>query len=287
MGSKFLPLLLALIPMFGWGANAVLIAKLSRLAGGLKSGLFIQASALAISLLFLPIFFSPPRAIDWLLVLFAGGSGALTYYLYCRCLKEGSVPIVVPIVSAWALVSFVLGIIFLKESLTTLKIVGTGLTILGIIFLSINWRGIKSLKTIISAGVLTALVVALGMGVNSFIMGLISRQTGWFFGSFLMRVSMVLFLLSLYLFKQPNINKKLVSPISWKLLLPAAILEFVAFTAYNLAVSKYEISYVSVISSASPLITVIFARFFLYEKTSLIQKVGTFFTVCGIISLNI
>ena len=77
------------------------------------------------------------------------------------------------------------------------------------------------------------------------------------------------------------------SKIPWKLLLAAGILDVVAFTTYNMAVSKYDVSFVSVISSASPLVTVVLASIVFKEVTTTVQKIGIALIILGVIGLQL
>lgn len=66
-----------------------------------------------------------------------------------------------------------------------------------------------------------------------------------------------------------------------------ALLDVIATTGYNLAVSRYEVSYVSVISSASPLVSVVLASVLFKDRTDIIQKAGIFLIIAGIMGLQV
>ncbi|OGK25818.1 hypothetical protein A3A46_00185 [Candidatus Roizmanbacteria bacterium RIFCSPLOWO2_01_FULL_37_13] len=280
-----LPLILSVIPMFSWGLIAILAAKLSRKVGGFNSGFLIQLFAFLGTLLISPLFFSIPGKINWLGLIIQGLLGAGTYIIYCKALEKGKVPIIVPIVSAWALISAVLGIVFLGEPIYLLKAVSIFIITLGIIILTINWNQIKRNQlNLFNPGVVFALMVAVGWGFSFFYLGSLSRQMGWFFTTVGTRMFVMISFFLGYISITNRTN--MFQNVPWKVLFPIAALDVVAFTTYNLAVSRYDVSYVSVISSASPLVAVILGEFLLKEKTSLLQKLGIVIIIVGIIGLQ-
>jgi transporter family protein len=253
----------------------------------LRGGLLIQTSALIVGLLIWPLVFSLPLHISWGWLAFLGLMGAGMYFIYCRALSVGKVQIVVPITSVWALFSAFFGIIFLHESISWHKIVSILIIVSGVILLSVDWRRVKQLGSdVLSSGALEALVVAIGWGIIFFLMGPISRSQGWYFTTLGNRLFIVLGLLALF-FTIPGKLDLSPARIPWKLLFWVGVLDTLAFMAYNLAVSRYEVSYVSVVSSASPLVAALLAHFFLKEKISGWQRVGMAAVIGGIILLQI
>jgi len=280
-----LPLFLSLIPMFGWGLISVLAANLSRKVGGFNGGLLIQLFAFLGTLLISPIFFSLPEKINWFGLIIQGILGAGTYIFYCQALEKGKVPIVVPVVSAWAFISVILGVIFLGEVISPIKAISIFITILGIIILTINWNKITRTRiNLFNPGVLLALLVALGWGFSFFYLGPLTKQMGWFFTTIGSRTFIIISFFLAYFLRPQQSN--LFQGVPWKVLLPIAALDVVAFTTYNLAVSRYYVSYVSVISSASPLVAVVLGEFWLKEKTTRWQKFAIAVIILGIIGLQ-
>lgn len=89
--SFFIPLAFSLVPMLGWGALGVLVAKISQRVGGLNAGFLIQGSAFALTLLIWPLFFSVPENINWQTLVFVSAMGTAAYAAYCHALKVGKV----------------------------------------------------------------------------------------------------------------------------------------------------------------------------------------------------
>lgn len=285
--ETFLPLLISVFVMVSWGIIGILVAKISRAVGALAAGFSIMLSALLLTIFIWPIFFSIPNVINWKAFIMLGVLGGGVYALYCRLLRTNKVSIIVPITSTWAFISAGLGIFFLHESVSLLKILSMVLVIFGIVALSINWSSArKKILSLFSFETALALLAALGWGLYFFFLSPISKQTGWFLTTLLTRIFVTLTLFLLFL---PQLRRKAVflKKIPWKVLLSAAVLDVFAFTGFNLALSKYEVSFVSVIASASPLITVVLAAVLLKEKTIFIQKVGIALVLIGIIGLQL
>ena len=284
--EAFIPLLISVFIMASWGIIGILVAKISRAVGALAAGFLIMFSALLLTIFIWPIFFSIPSIINWQAFIMLGVLGGGVYALFCHLLKIGKVSVVVPITSIWAVITASLGILFLHEFVNPLKILSIVLVVFGVVILSVNWSKKRKVSSIFSLQAACALLVALGWGLYFFFLGPISKQTGWFSTTLLIRIFVTLTLFVLLL---PQLKRKaiLFKKIQWKVLLSAAILDVFGFTGYNLAVSRYEVSYVSVIASASPLITVILAAVFLKEKTNFIQKLGMGLVIAGIIGLQL
>lgn len=284
--EAFIPLLISVFTMVSWGILGILVAKISRAVGALAAGFLIMFSALLLTIFIWPIFFSIPSIINWQAFIMLGVLGGGVYALFCHLLKTGRVSVIVPITSVWAVVTASLGILFLHEFVNPLKILSIILVISGVVILSVNWSKKRKVLSIFSLQTAFALLAALGWGFYFFFLGPISKQTGWFSTTLLIRIFVTL---TLFILLLPQLKKKAVlfKKIPWKVLLSAAILDVFGFTGYNLAVSRYEVSYVSVIASASPLITVILAAVFLKEKTNFIQKLGMGLVIVGIIGLQL
>ncbi len=90
----------------------------------------------------------------------------------------------------------------------------------------------------------------------------------------------------LFLFQGKKLTE-LFKDIAWKWIIPGAICDVIAFSIYNYALTRYEVSYVSVISSAAPLVSTILAILFLKEKLTVFQITGFILVMIGVICLNI
>jgi len=276
-------LLLSLIPMIGWGLNAIFIAKISRIVGEALSSLLILFTSTLFILSIFPIASGESLSFRVLDFAYLGLLGAIAYYLYNKALAVGRVSVVVPITTTWGAVSSMLGILFLNEQLTMLKIFSI-VTITSGIFLVAKKK--KDSKTKNKNEISLAILISVLYGFLFFLVGRSSKGLGWYPTTVGLQVFNVLFLFIFLLGSLKRIKTKL-SLIPWKLLMGAGFVDAVALTGYNYAVNKYDISFVAVIASAAPLVSVLLASIFLREKTNLVQKIGILIIVCGIIMLQI
>lgn len=127
----------AILTAFVWGF-VPLLEKMGLVKVAPLVGLFYRSLGVLIGILFLGIFLKPQeiKAIDLrsALLLIIGGFLASFAAQICfyHGLKIGEVSRVVPISGSYPLIAFVLGIIFLGESLSPAKIIGVASIILGI-----------------------------------------------------------------------------------------------------------------------------------------------------------
>src|SRR3989338_5452334 len=78
-----------------------------------------------------------------------------------------------------------------------------------------------------------------------------------------------------------------IKEIPWKYVIGAAITDTVGFAIYNIAITQGELSYVSIITSSSSIVTVLLSYLFLKEKLNRIQLFGFCFSLAGIILLQL
>lgn len=284
--NSVIPLLVSLTCMFGWGVENFLMAKISRTIGAVKGGALIQFLAFLITLIFIPLFFTKNH-FEIIQPMFLGLLTAVTFVMFCKAMNNGNLTLIMPIVESWSLVTSILGIIFFRESVTIYKILSIVFVISGIVMLSVDWPTLKSKSNFMfSGGVVLAMLVSLGFGISNFWIGIFSRQTDWFYASISNRFFAVIFLFLIAVITGESFSIKKIN-LPWILILATAMLDVVSFTAFNLGVSRFEVSYVSIIASSSPLITILMAVIFFREKTVLIQKLGIFSTLLGIILLQL
>ncbi|NPB07676.1 MAG: EamA family transporter [Aquificae bacterium] len=136
-------ILWALLTALIWGSAPVLF-KLG-LRGDISplSGIFVHnLTATLFSLLFLILLRENPLVYpvkDIVAVAFGGFvSGFLGLLVYYRAVKEGDVSLVAPIASTAPLVSSLLAVLLLGESMNLLKLTGTVLIVAGAILLTLG-----------------------------------------------------------------------------------------------------------------------------------------------------
>lgn len=287
MAPDLTPLLLAAIPMFGWGIIQLLAARLSRAVGYVLAGLLVQAGGLAGTLLLAPVFFVLPASINCFGLIFLGVSGLVFYLLLYRALGAAEVSLVAPIVSSWGLITALMGIALAGDSVTPLKLICMLAISAGIVLLSVNWAGVRGASAArLMPGIAPALAVALGWGVTYYYLKPLNEQMGWYFTTAGTRVFTVLAFMPLAVMRAGDLRRGLAKA-PWALALGIVVIDIFAYTSYNYALTRYEVSLVSIVASASPLVSVLGAWLLLHERLTPLQRAGVVVVIAGILGMQI
>ena len=124
-----------------WGLAPV-FAKLGLPRVSAANGVFVRAMAVSAGIIMAVLFSGSFKSLGALnaktvALLCAEGllAGLVGQWLYFKAIKAWETSHVVPIVASYPLISFIIGIIFLNEAMTTQKVFGVVLVILGVVFL--------------------------------------------------------------------------------------------------------------------------------------------------------
>jgi drug/metabolite transporter (DMT)-like permease len=210
----------------------------------------------------------------------------LAWISYLRATKTGVVSILGPVSRTGFLVTSSLGILLLNEHVTLTKIISFILVLGGGLFLSLDWNSFKNIRlTKLFTGVPLASLAAIFIGTNLFLMAPLSRTNGWYYATLVSRLGVTFYsLVFLLLSVRPTVT--LWKKFPWKIALGIALVDVIGLGTYNFAVTRYEVSYVSVIASCATLVTIFLARLFLREKLTKIQLFGICLMLFGIVLLQ-
>lgn len=275
-------LLIALVPLFSFGFSNFLSSRASKKMGALQSAFLFQF--LGIPWLLLTIPFVPiPANINYLYLITIGIFQTLVMCLFFYALKIGDVSIISPIVCADVLVSVFLATILFHEPVTLPKIISMLVVLTGVILISTQIKVIKKLKSVsINRGVIPAIIATIGMGIFGYLCGVGSRENGWFYTTFIIRITISLATLFIILIKHNTISR-IFKDMSWKWITLSAFFDVIGFSAFNYAIIHNELSYVSIIIAGAPFVTVVLARIFTDERLRFYQIAGLFMIVTGIV----
>ena len=277
--------LLSLLPMFGWGINNVLVGRLGRRVGFLKTAVSVQLLAWVVFLGWWLVRGDAFGEIKWSTFMLLGLLAAGNYGLMLKALASGQAGVVTAIVAASSLVTATLGIAFLGESVSSFKVISVGVIFLGLVGVSFDWKLIGKRSSFKWAnGVPAAILASLGFGFYFFFLGPVNRLHGWFMTTLILRGLTGLNLLILWWFMVGSREVK--RPIPWRTLLPIILIELVGFTGYNFAVTKYEVSYVYTIANASPIVSLTVARIFFKEKVAWYKLISVAVIIGGIVGMQ-
>jgi uncharacterized membrane protein len=278
-----------LFSLMGWGVTDFLAAKASRDIGYYRALLGMQIVA-CIGLFGYFVFARPEGS--WSLttvatvvgvsVLFTAGSLA-----FFRGMQIGALAVVSPVTSAWALVTVVLSLIFLGESLDQWQIVGVGLTIVGIVLTSLNFKELaQTSRAKLAQGAGFAFLAMLGFGVAMPFMTPLVDTMGWFYPSLIERfASVVLLIVYALVARVPLRSEGRFSVLPLVVIVVIGLLDAASFLSYCFGTQLALTSIIAPVVSTGPLITVALAAAFYREKMQLTQGVGLVVTVSGLFLL--
>lgn len=271
------------IAMVSWGASDFFVTKSARGCDPFNAFLWSQIFALGLMFLIFYKFFKLPdfsiAIIDLLLV--SGIFTVLANLSFYKSLRLGKVSIVMPVASCWAVITVFLSLIFLKQSLTSLRAIGVTLAITGAILVSFKWKDLLRLKNH-AGGVKYAIIAALAYGADFVIIDLVANEIGWFLPIFFIG-----FITACYLLAYAGVAGKDISfpkNVSIFILL-VGILDTVAYLSYSSSVTLEYGAVVAPIAAASPAVSIFLARIFFKEKLEINQEIGMVSVLAGLILL--
>src|SRR2546429_6965180 len=280
-------LILSTISMIVSGIVWFVAVKPIRQLGNLLALFLFQLLGIPLFFVFIPFMphVSTPPALPQIFL--AGAFCAVLMLFLFHANKIGEAAIVNPVSRASVLVTTLLGIFFLHEMPNLFGFIGLVGVLGGIILLSLNLEALRNTKSLqLFNGVPHALIFALGIGFYFLWISVLARQDGWFYTALGIRVSVTLVTLAALIVTKQNI-RQVFRDVPWKWMLVAAFGDVIAFSFYSIAVSGYQVAYVTIITSASVLITALLAMIFLKEKLQPYQIFGLTIVVLGLIALQL
>jgi len=279
--------LFGIITMAGFGIQDFLIAKISRKIGSYRVSLWLIFMSFIVFIL-LAIFmlnYNGMSLIAIALVIAAGFISVIASFSYAKGLEVGNVSIMATIANTWGAVTAVLGFVFLGEIITKFQMLDIGLIVIGAVLVSFNLKDILKLKTKnLHVGIEYAFIALFSYGLYFFLAAILSKTIGWFSTAFLIMIPKLLFML---LYGSLTKEKLVVNKNYLPYLFMMGIINVVALLSYNLGVTYNYSDIVAPVSSASPLVTIILATFFLKEGLTANQKVGVAVVLTGLILLSV
>jgi drug/metabolite transporter (DMT)-like permease len=284
MHYPLVTLLVSLVPTLSWGIMWLFVKQATKKLEVFQSQFLIQILGIPLLLLLLPFVPSVPSSFNLTLLLGLGIFETFVLTLYFYALKIGDLSIIGPLKGIKILFTVLLAALFLHESIYPLKIMGMVGVLVGVTFLGINFER-KFTRTSLSKGVVPALISAAGTGVYFFFTSISSRLNGWYYTSLGIRLVIPLTIMCLFLIQKRNI-RQVFQNVPWQLISWAAFFDVLAFSTFNYALNLYDVSYVTVVVSASPAISSLLAVMYLKEKLKIYQIIGIIIVVFGVIALS-
>ena len=278
--------LFGLLAGSGWGVADFAAAVVSRKIGVLSTVFGLHLVAVAVASLYLPFAGGMDEiSLDrWGLLVGLGMLGLIIYLGWYRALQLGPVALIGPIHTGYAVVTVLLAVIILGERLSVGQTLGTVAAICGIIFASVNPRGLRSGEGLISQGVLLGIASTFGFGLFEFSIGVLSREIGWFMIIYLNRLLTLAYLTPAVVSRHEWPWKHLTLPLA-----AAVVLMGISETGALMAFSRgSEVGVLSIVSAAStwyPTVPIIGGIFVFQERLAPSQWVGLAVAISGLLIL--
>jgi len=274
-----------IIAMMSWGVSDFFVTKSTRGCDPFRAFLWSQIIALIILFAIFFIFLETPKFSFNIvgLILLSAFFTVIANLAFYKSLKVGKVSIVMPVASCWAVVTVLLSLIFLNQSLTQNRVVGVVLAIAGAVLVSFSWKDLKKLKNH-ADGVNYAVIAALAYGIDFVFIDLMANRIGWFFPILFTGLVTACFL-SVYAGmsgKDISFPKKV-----WHFIILVGILDTVAYLFYSSSVTTVYGAVMAPIAASSPAVSILLAKIFFKEKIEMHQEIGIALVIIGLILLSI
>ncbi len=270
----------AILASLLWGVGFVLIKKsLSELSP------FVTNMIGAVFDLLLWIPFSLYFGIRWdffLMAVCLAFFASLPNFVFPYIISKSDVSLSGTVLAAYPAVTVLLSLIFLKESLDFLQLLGIAAIIIGIFFIAKPEH--KKLK--IAGWIWWAVFAAAVIGLGDFISKVAINNFGLYTFTFSLALCSLSSLAVIRIFDKEPVrfgkwNKHLYYNILGNFFLPLGLLFL------YLALSRGPASLVSPVTSTYPMITVILAFIYLREKINRRQAIGILITILGVVMTGI
>lgn len=209
----------------------------------------------------------------------------LSYYMFMRGFEVGNVSLVSPISGSFSIITVILALLFLGETLSIIKFSAVFLMIAGVFLTSTDIMKIRSVTS--QKGLKEALFAMIGLGLSFFILGFVSKQMNSLNIFIFASLSQALFFIVLSVIKGGFITK---GDVNMKLLLIFiihALIVNIGWFVYIFGTGKDLVSLVTPLSSLFPGITVLLALIFYKEKLVANQKLGIIGILIGVLLISI
>ena len=278
-----LSLVCGLLTATGFG-TADFIAKLSTdRVGFLRTALFMQIIG---SFFVLPFAMTdvsrlvvhPWAVLGGILLGVVNAFGTLSLY---RGFEVGQLSVVSPIASSSPVVSVILAVVFLGESMTEELLLGIILVITGIILVCIQTTQKDASKQVLKGAAYALGFMFLG-GLLFFGLKPVSSVLGVFLPVLIIRWTSIPIIAIPFLIQRTGRAK----PGALRLILAVAFFDTFANVAYNLGVTLGTVTIISTLGGMFSAVTILFARVILKERLSPHQILGFVTIVVGVAILG-
>ncbi len=270
-----------------WGTADYLAAHITRRIGETRTLLGIQGAGVPL-LIVAWVVVAPPRpnpaSLAWISL--AAAAFAIGYLAFFYGLRVGAISLVSPISSAGALIPSVAGLVLFGEEISAARLGGIALTLTGLAIMLIDTRAMHDLGAVgRRRGTLAGVATMLAWGSGTALLLPLVKEMGGFAPIALLRVEILVAVFAWFAWRGATSRTAWTPPrwplALWAVIVPAALLDLVAFFSYGFALHTVPASVAAPIASAYPLVTIVIARRLLRERLSRKEWGGVAVTLAG------
>lgn len=281
-------ILFALISYFGWGIGDIFGTIATRKLGAYSTTFWSYIFRVLIFALYIPFALPLLSNLNLPLLSLNLGLGFLLlvgFVAFNEALRIENAPLVGTIAASFASVVVVLSIIFLGDTISPQQLVAILIIFLGLFLSTINFKDFKNINSLLSPGVLFALIAMLSWGIYFTFIKIPVQQIGWFWPNY---ISFLLFPLVFLITKvrKIRINKPNYKNAFLPLLL-VVLLTGVAEFSFNFAIGEGLSSIVAPIAGSYPTLFAVLAFIVFKDPITKQRILGILTTLLGIVILSI
>lgn len=281
------PIFFAFVSFFGWGIGDIFGTISARKIGAHSATYWNLVIGLIASSLYIPFALSDINNFNFEVIVTSFGLGIvfiIGFIAFNEGLRIANPTVVGTIVAAFALLTVIFSVIFLKETITPLQIFYIAIIFLGLLLTSIDFKYLEKFKEKINKGIILAFIAMFCWGIYFTFIKIPVKQIGWFWPQY---ITLSLFPL-LFIYMKVT-HEKLISWNKKKVflsLLINAILVTVGEFSFNFAISKGSSAIVAAIAGAYPVLFAAIAFFLFKDPISKQQTIGVVLSLLGIVLLS-
>lgn len=283
----FIGVIYGLLAACCWGASDFLGTLVVRRIGVLQTLFYMQLLSILVLGAFLLIFSTVPvvAADIWALAVGISFINTIGGMLLYRSFAIGTLAIVAPVASSFAVFTMVLALLFSGERPALLALGGALLVVFGVILVSIPSSDSQATGRIVLAGVPEALGVVVCFGIYFWSIEFVTPLTGVFWPVLLVSITDLLAVLVLFFsWSMPPVS---VPRPLWLPVIGAALFSSMAFIAFNLGVTFADTAIVTPLSSLASGVTVLLAWLVLRDRLTLWQWGGVVIIIIGVLLVSL
>ncbi len=287
MEEVTLGIIFGIISMIGYGLSNGISKVPAKKLGPIKTA-FFRGFFLTILLLIVLFFVMDEIVLSFwhiILVILLSITGYIPLLTFYKGMRLGKVGVISPIASSSVIITVVLALIFFNETLNSMQTIAIVLIMLGIIFISVDFKNFKSSDLFkLKSGVPYALVTCAIWGVLFFLIKIPILIIGPVLTALILEGGITI--LSGVHMKKKRESFRIKKGLMLHIIL-LAVTGFFGVLAFNMGLMYSDVSLVAPIAFSAPLISALYGKVIYNERLKNKQWFAMLLIVAGIILISL